>query len=34
MTDEPVDVPLLENTDPARARPLPPVIAGARADMT
>jgi hypothetical protein len=33
MDDETLDAPLLEQTDPAFARPLPPVLAGARADV-
>jgi hypothetical protein len=33
MTNETLDAPLLERTDPALARPLPPALAGARADV-
>lgn len=33
MTDETPDAPLLEHTDPSLARPLPPALLGARADL-
>ena len=33
MTNETLDAPLLEHTDPSLARPLPPALAGARADL-
>jgi DinB superfamily len=33
MTTQTLDAPILENTDPALARPLPPALAGARADV-
>jgi hypothetical protein len=33
MTNEMLDAPLLDRTDPALARPLPPALAGARADV-
>ena len=34
MANETIDAPILENTDPSLARPLPPALAGARADVT
>jgi hypothetical protein len=33
MTEETLDAPILENTDPSLARPLPSALAGARADV-
>ena len=33
MTNETLDAPLLEHTDPSLARPLPPGLAAARADL-
>jgi hypothetical protein len=33
MTTETLDAPILENTDPSLARPLPPALVGARTDV-